>query len=249
MRPGGRDSDSNSKGKDLCNGSIDASWETTHDMMGRENNEMSSMIEGAATVKINTGYDQKLDRINVEVVVTNEKAGHKFPTDSPMRHLILIVEAIDGQGNPLPQVYGKNNDNDEGKRLGNQRQGGETIPLWIGEWWNPFENFAGYPGKVFANILMDQSSGSFPSVSYWNRTKPAWNDADTRLLPMTVNKNGKAVPKPDRSTYYFASPMKCDVMVTAKLWYRYAFKGLAAQKNWVQNDILVADDEERACGP
>ena len=251
MRPGGRDAPSDPESKDLCNGSIDGTWISTHDMMGRESNGLSpSMVVNAASVKVDTSFDPKFGRINVEVVVTNDKVGHKFPTDSPLRHLILVVEAVDAQGNALPQVYGENGDNNAGKKIGERRQNGETIPVWIGEWWNPDQNFAGYPGKVFANILVDEISGSFPSVSYWNRTKPAWDGADTRLLPNYYDTdNDQVKSRPDRSFYYFSAPVNCDVTVTAKLWYRYAFLDLAAQKNWNKSDILVAEDVKKACSP
>src|SRR3989304_6468152 len=43
--------------------------------------------------------DKKLFKL--EVRLTNEKAGHDVPTDSPLRHMILLVEARDAAGNPL----------------------------------------------------------------------------------------------------------------------------------------------------
>jgi hypothetical protein len=240
MRPGGRDAESSLVSPDLCNGSIDGSWPSTHNMMGRDDSNLPSMVSEAASVEIEAGYNQKYGRIQVNVVVTNDKVGHKFPTDSPLRHLILVVTAVDEKGNSLPQVFGEDPDNKEGKQNREGRQYGETIPAWIGEWWNPFENHAGAPGKVFAYVLLDEKSGTFPSVAYWNRTKVASFESDTRLLPKSYNSDKEKVEThPDRSVYYFAAPKNSKVTVTATLWYRTAFKDLVAQKNWTTSDILV----------
>ena len=53
-------------------------------------------------------------RINLTVTVTNKNAGHKFPTDSPMRHLILVIEATTDNNARLPMIEG------------------DTIPPWGG---------------------------------------------------------------------------------------------------------------------
>ena len=46
------------------------------------------------------------DQIIVTVSITNDQTGHHVPTDSPLRHLILLVQATDGQGQALPQLDG-----------------------------------------------------------------------------------------------------------------------------------------------
>jgi nitrate/TMAO reductase-like tetraheme cytochrome c subunit len=250
MRPKDWDPSSLPPGQDTCNGIIDGSWPSTHNMLGRDDNNLPSMIFEAASVKVEAGYDQKHGRIQVNVTVTNDKVGHKFPTDSPLRHLILVVEAIDEKNNTLPQLFGEDDDNKEGKKNRESRQNGETIPDWIGEWWNPFENHAGSPGRVYAFVLIDEKSGTFPSAAYWNRTKPASLEADTRLLPKTYNSDkGEVEAHPDRSVYYFAAPAQSEVTVTATLWYRYAFKELAEQKNWPTADILVAQNSDKVNTP
>ena len=51
--------------------------------------EIPRMVKGAAEIKVN--FDRQSPDSNsfdVTVTVENTKAGHKFPTDSPLRHLI-----------------------------------------------------------------------------------------------------------------------------------------------------------------
>jgi hypothetical protein len=98
-------------------------------------------------------------QINVKVTVQNTGAGHKFPTDSPLRHLILLIEARDWRGSPLTQ------------------SGGPMVPVWAAP------DYAGYAGQIFANILKDKDTNLAPSFAYWNPVETAWQGADTRLVP------------------------------------------------------------------
>ena len=87
------------------------------------------------------------EAILVDVAITNTKAGHHVPTDHPGRHLILVVEALDGDsGAPLTQLSGP------------------QVPSWGGEQ-------AGLPGQAYAKVLQEIASGDFPVVSYWNPTR------------------------------------------------------------------------------
>ena len=52
----------------------------------------------------------------------------------------------------------------------------------------------------------------------------------------------KEVVDTAQSVYYFGEPANGTVTVTVKLWYRYAFKELAEQKNWTTEDILVRQE-------
>ena len=83
--------------------------------------------------------------VQVSVTLTNVAAGHHVPTDFPGRHMILVVTAMDGQGQVLPQ------------------QSGPTVPDWGGAQ-------AGLPGKAFAKVLRDAKTGESPVVSYWKQT-------------------------------------------------------------------------------
>jgi hypothetical protein len=99
-------------------------------------------------------------------------------------------------------------------------------------------NYAGLPGKIFANLLVEEDTNISPTAAHWNETKFAWVEADansdTRLAP----------GKEDRSDYSFAVPNAGAIRVTATLVYRFAFFDLAAQKEWWNRpDIIVASVE------
>ena len=89
----------------------------------------------------------------VKVAITNDGTGHHVPTDSPLRHLILLVEARDAQGNVLKQ------------------RGGPTVPSWCGEGEPRRGCYAGLPGTAFAKILEEQWTGLSPTGAYWNPTR------------------------------------------------------------------------------
>jgi YVTN family beta-propeller protein len=81
----------------------------------------------------------------VNVTLNNVNAGHHVPTDSPLRNMLLVITATDGQGQPLAL------------------QSGGTVPAWGG-------NYVGKPGKGYAKILRDVISGESPVVNYWKQT-------------------------------------------------------------------------------
>jgi hypothetical protein len=115
------------------------------------------LVKDAARITLNpvlTG-----GQIQVKVTVESVGVGHKFPTDSPLRHLILLIEAQDWRGNELVQ------------------SGGPRIPVWA------VPDHAGYAGQIFANILKDKDTNLAPSFAYWNPVESAWDGADTRLVP------------------------------------------------------------------
>jgi hypothetical protein len=116
------------------------------------------MVKEAATIAIEQiilGGGQ----VTFTVKVVNSGAGHKFPTDSPLRHLILLVDVRDMNNNPLTQVSGP------------------TIPR-VGDL-----DYAGYSGEIYANMLKDKDTNFIPATAYWNPVEPAWQDSDTRLVP------------------------------------------------------------------
>jgi len=89
----------------------------------------------------------------VQVSITNDRTGHHIPTDSPLRHLILLVSATDADGGSLTRLDGS------------------TVPEWggVGEPANGY--YAGLPGKGFAKILEELWTGISPSGAYWNPTR------------------------------------------------------------------------------
>lgn len=180
----------------------------SHNLMKRDNAGVPTLVEGAAKVEI--GATKEQGKINVTVTVTNTRAGHKLPTDSPLRHLILVVEARDRNDKLLAQVDG------------------DKIEDWGGIGSDP-RDYAGKPGVIYANVLKDKITNTVPAVSYWNLIVPAWEDSDTRLAPF----------QNVESKYWFVAPTRGDVKITARLWYRYAFIDVMRQKGWDRPDKLV----------
>jgi len=185
-----------------------------HNMLLRGDDNIPALIKQAAEVKLKP--EVKDGKINLTVTVTNINAGHKFPTDSPLRHLILVIEATTSSGAQLPMIEG------------------ERIPLWGGVG-NSQLDYAGKPGKIYANILMSKDTFFAPSIDYWNAVQPAWKDSDTRLPPLS----------PVDSKYVFALPPNGEANFHVKLIYRYAFIDLARQKGWPVNDIIAFEAEAR----
>lgn len=187
--------------------------------------EIPLMIVNAAKLNADFIYEpDKKSSLKVVVKVRNTEAGHKFPTDSPLRHLILLVEAKDQFGNSLAQVDGERIPNWGG--MGNATLESQGV-----------ENYAGLPGKIFANLLVETDTNIYPTAAYWNKTKLAYENekpkgnSDTRLAP-----GGK----PDESEYSFSIPASGQVKVTVTLIYRFAFFDLMSQKGWLRPDIIVA---------
>jgi len=191
------------------------------------------MVKGAAQLQVTFGTQAPgPNTFDVNVRVTNTGAGHKFPTDSPLRHLILVVTVRDRVNTSLIQVGGD--------RIPNWAGPGPISPIDIVAIMNQFgiKDYSGLPGKIFANLLAEEETNLSPGMAYWNETKPAFVDtsngktSDTRLVPGV----------PDTSTYSFAMPDEGDVKVAVDLIYRYAFYDLVVWKEWFDQqraDILV----------
>ena len=106
------------------------------------------------------------ETVVVQVDITNDKTGHHVPTDSPLRHLILLICATDAQGNILRQLDGP------------------TVPEWggIGD---PSEGYyAGLPGKAFAKVLQELWTEVSPTGAYWNPTRVL---SDNRLAAFATD--------------------------------------------------------------
>jgi len=93
------------------------------------------------------------ERLVIAVTISNDRTGHHVPTDSPLRHLILVVRATDAQGNLLRQ------------------SDGPVIPQWCGVG-DPNEGYySGLPGKAFAKVLEELWTDVSPTGAYWNPTR------------------------------------------------------------------------------
>ena len=226
--------------RQACSAENTAFQNFDHNMMdlgvdGALGYEVPRMVRGAAQIGVTFGTPSATtNTLDVNVSVTNTRAGHKFPTDSPLRHLILVVTAVDRVNTPLIQV------------------GGDRIPNWAGP--GPISpiniannlmkagilDYGGMPGRIFANLLVEEETNLSPGMAYWNETKYASVDSasgatsDTRLIPWQTN----------TSTYSFEMPDAGDVKVTVQLFYRYAFYDLMVWKEWYDRpDILVTSME------
>lgn len=102
------------------------------------------------------------DEVQLSLNLVNDNTGHKIPTDSPLRNLLLVVTALDEDGNPLALA--------EGPRL----------PDWAGAEPGQPGHFGGQPGKAYALVLREVWTGIWPTAAYWN---PVEIVEDSRLAP------------------------------------------------------------------
>jgi hypothetical protein len=132
----------------------DQSQISNHTMPGVTDPElMQNAVTMSATAEI-TGT-----RMLVEVSLTNDQTGHHVPTDSPLRHLILVVRAKDADGNLIAQ------------------RAGPVLPEYAGA-------EAGLPGKIFAKLLRDEWTGEMPTAAYW---RPIAVVKDNRLAAFATD--------------------------------------------------------------
>jgi hypothetical protein len=107
----------------------------------------------ANTVDLSVEVGRAGDQIQVQVTLTNARAGHHVPTDSPLRQVFAVVQVVDSEGQALPLT------------------GGPVLPDWAGD-------LAGMPGVYYARILEEVWTGVSPTGAYWNPTRLV---EDTRL--------------------------------------------------------------------
>ncbi len=134
----------------------------SHRMLGAADIEfLQHALSVSSTALIKQGM------VVVEVELLNDNTGHKMPTDSPLRQLLLIVQAYDPRGTQLTQIAGP------------------TIPNWGGVG-DPREGYyAGLPGEGYALILEELWTGVSPSAAYWN---PVRIISDNRLVPFVADR-------------------------------------------------------------
>ena len=89
-----------------------------------------------------------------EVTLRVEGAGHRVPTGFVDRHLILVVEGLDGDGKAVAALSGP------------------RLPAAVGP------ELAGRSGRLFAKLLRDEQGRS--PVPFW---REAAEPTDTRLIP------------------------------------------------------------------
>ncbi len=111
------------------------------------------------TVTMTTDAKRAGGQIQVKVSITNDQAGHDVPTDVPIRSVILVVEALDANGNALALANGSIN------------------PAFSG-------NYGGLPGKTFAKVLRDELTGETPTAAFW---RPVTIAVDNRIKAMATD--------------------------------------------------------------
>lgn len=120
----------------------------SHKMLGPMDVEF---MHGAVTMA--GSADLVGEKIIVEVEIFNDHTGHHIPSDSPLRHLILIVEVENSSGEPLEFLDGP------------------QLEYYAGEGDSSEGYYAGLPGVIYAKILEDLWTEITPSGSYWNPTR------------------------------------------------------------------------------
>jgi hypothetical protein len=121
-----------------------------------------NLVQNAVSMTVTATMEDSV--LQVKVTLTNDKTGHHVPTDSPLRHLILVINAEDANGQPLVQ------------------EDGPRLPDWCGVG-DPLEGFyAGQPGMVYAKVLAEQWTNTSPTGAYWN---PTYLVSDNRLAALS----------------------------------------------------------------
>jgi len=115
-------------------------------------------LQNAVTLLATADLQEHVLKVDVEI--HNDRTGHHVPTDSPLRHLILWVEASDEQGKPLSQLEGP------------------TIPRWCGTGDPNQGYYGGLAGTAYAKILEQLWTGIRPTAAYWTMTRIA---SDNRI--------------------------------------------------------------------
>ncbi|NJN82494.1 MAG: hypothetical protein HC802_09610 [Caldilineaceae bacterium] len=152
----------------------------------------------------------------VDVAVTNDATGHHVPTDSPLRHAILVVEARDAEGNLLAL------------------ESGPILPEWAGD-------LVGEPGRAYAKILQDEWTGEMPTGAIWRPVRIA---EDTRLAALATDHSHYAFQVPTSEGALGAEEATADgqlATVHVRLLYRRAFQQLMEWKGWDDADILMEE--------
>ena len=153
------------------------------------------------------------ERLIVQVSILNDQTGHHVPTDSPLRQMILLIEARDAAGQALPQLDGP------------------VVPDWGGIGSPEGGYYGGLPGQGYAKILTEIWTQHSPSAAYWNPTRV---QSDNRIPALETDTTRFSFALP-------CSPEDPELQVQVRLIYRRAFKELMDQKGWLTPDILMEE--------
>lgn len=175
----------------------------------------------ASAVDMNVKTKLMKDKIIVDVEIENTGAGHHIPTGSPMRNMILIVQAFDSNGKPL--LYLSEN----------------KIPFWGGRGDVNKGNYEGLPGKGFAKVLFeDWTPYEFSTVV--NKSKQLFPAPQWRTVQVKYDTRIPSLKK-DVSNYEFELKNRGVYSVECKLIYRRTFKTWLDMKKWNLKDIVLSN--------
>jgi len=124
------------------------------------------------SVTMTTTAQLQRDEVRIEVSIVNDKTGHHIPTGVPLRHMLLVVQAVDANGNPLSLLEGA------------------LLPEWAGD-------YAGQAGRYYAKILQDEWTGETPTGAYWRDIRLV---EDTRLAAFATDTSQYAFAAPAGGT-------------------------------------------------
>ena len=203
----------------------DNSGEITHELLGPNNRDF---IKSA--IEVNYDIRSVEDKLEVVVSVANIGAGHYFPTGSPLRNVILLVDVKEIGGNRL-------------NLIGNSR-----LSEYTGKG-SEYDDYFGFPGKLFAKVLKNNKISScdpelkelgiigqdFTDLedmnlfAFWN---PSHIESDTRIPPGST----------DTSQFQFQiEPSQVNLSIEIKLIYTKIFKSLARRKLWTSDNKTIAE--------
>lgn len=130
-------------------------------------------------VSMNVALTQSEEKITVTVTIINDKTGHHVPSDSPLREMVLLIQAQNSDGDLLAQVDGP------------------VIPGYGGVGDRSKGYYATLPGKIYAKILVELWTEISPTAAYWNPTRIASDNrlaafaADTSTYTFAAPQDGK----------------------------------------------------------
>lgn len=189
----------------------------SHTSPGRNDLEfMRSGIEAASTAVVEG------DRLRVHVSLRNIVGGHHIPTGSPMRNMVLLVEARDPTGRFLELIDG------------------ERVPVWGGEGPEEFGNFAGLPGKGYAKVLI--TPVAYPADPRFNDGRSAVYPAPHWRRIIIESDNRLPAGGSDATTYVFR--MGSDVMnaqVRVRLLHRRTYRSWIDPQAKFEGDLILAE--------
>ena len=143
----------------------------SHKMPGARDQDL---LENA--VSLNLEAERLPEGIRVRTKIVNDLTGHHVPTDSPLRHLILVVRAYDPEDSELTM------------------KDGPVLPDWCGSGDPGKGCYAGFPGKVYIKLLEEIWTGISPTYAYWRPTRVVM---DTRLGAFESDKGEFLFAAPD----------------------------------------------------